>query len=104
MKNPYSIILNPVLTEKSVAHSQENKYVFFVHPDANKIEIAEAIEAIYNSGKKKEKDQIQVTKVNVINVTGKMRRVGMKSRGKRPDRRKAIVTLGEGQVLEGFGV
>lgn len=104
MKDPYSIVLNPVLTEKSVRIGVDGKYVFFVHPQANKIEIAQAIEAIYNEGKKKEKDHIKVAKVNVVTVRGKMRRVGMKSRGRRPNRRKAIVTLVAGHALEGFGV
>lgn len=104
MKDPYSIVLNPVLTEKSVRIGVDGKYVFFVHPQANKIEIAQAIEAIYNEGKKKEKDHIKVAKVNVVTVRGKMRRVGMKSRGRRPNRRKAIVTLVAGHTLEGFGV
>ncbi len=104
MKRPDELIINPVLTEKTVRHAEDGKYVFHVAPHANKIEIARAIEAIYNEGKKREKDQIRVIKVNVVNVTGKTRRVGARSKGRRPNRRKAIITLAPGQTLEGFGV
>lgn len=79
------------------------KYTFIVARDANKIEIKQAIEAIYNEGKKKE-DAIQVTNVNTVKVLGKKRRRGQKSVGYEPDRKKAIVTLAKGQMLEDYGV
>lgn len=114
MRSPYEIILRPHITEKTVALSfgnpnlpdseQVRKYTFVVAPDATKIEIKKAIEAIYNAGKRKKEDMITVEKVNVINVRGKMRRVGWKSRGQRPNWRKAIVTLGKGQMLDDYGV
>lgn len=103
-RSPHEIILKPVLTEKSVALGQDSKFVFFVDTGANQIEIKQAIEAIYNAGKKKDKNKIEVLKVNIVKVHGKTKRVNFKSSGKRPDRKKAIITLAPGQILEGFGV
>ncbi|GIV03429.1 MAG: 50S ribosomal protein L23 [Armatimonadetes bacterium] len=103
MKTPEQIVLAPVLTEKSIRLKEEGRYVFFVHKDANKLEIARAIEAIYNRGKKKEKDKIKVVDVNVINVKGKTVQRGRQPAGKRPDRKKAIITLAPGQFLEDIG-
>ncbi len=100
---PEQIILRPALTEKSEILKQEGKYVFFVNPLSNRIEVADAIEAIYNRGKKKEKDRIKVTKVNIISVPGKSARSGFRTGGRRPDRKKAIITLSEGQMLEDVG-
>ncbi|MCH8274563.1 MAG: 50S ribosomal protein L23 [Armatimonadetes bacterium] len=102
-RDPHSIILKPRLTEKSVLLAEEGKYVFLVSPEANRIEIAQAIELIYNRGKKK-KDRIKVFKVNVINTKGKTRRTAGRVRGRKPNRKKAIVTLEYDQRLEGFGV
>lgn len=102
-KPPEQVVLMPVLTEKSVRLSADGKYVFFVAPKANKIEIAQAIEEIYNRGKKS-KEKIQVQDVNVMNIKGKKKRTNFKVTGKRADRRKAIVTLMPGQTLEGFEV
>lgn len=102
-KNPSDIILGPHLTERTVRLGEQGKFVFWVHPSANKIEIARAIEEIYNAGKKKEKDRISVVKVNVINQRGKLKRVSWRSQGYRANRRKAIVTLEPGQLLEGWG-
>jgi large subunit ribosomal protein L23 len=113
MRDPYSIILRPRISEKAMTLSYGNprlpedevtrKYTFLVAPDANKIEIKKAVEAIYNAGKKKSDDMIQVVKVNTISVKGKTRR-NFKKPGKRSDYKKAIVTLAKGQVLEDFGV
>jgi large subunit ribosomal protein L23 len=100
---PEQIVLRPALTEKSELLKQEGKYVFFVSPKANRIEVAAAIEAIYNRGKKKDKDRITVTKVNIISVRGKGARSGFRTKGSRPDRKKAVVTLAQGQVLEDIG-
>lgn len=79
------------------------KYTFEVATDANKIEIKAAIEAIYNAGRKKE-DSIVVTGVRTIKVLGKKRRRTQRNSGYEPDRKKAIVTLGVGQMLEDYGV
>jgi len=114
VKNPHNIIVQPHITEKTVALSygdarireEENlvrKYTFIVATDANKIEIKGAIEAIYNEGKKPD-DAISVTAVRTIKVLGKKRKRGQKSSGFEPDRKKAIVTLAKGQMLEDYGV
>lgn len=79
------------------------KYTFLVAKSANKIEIKQAIEAIYNAGKKKG-DAISVTNVHTVRVLGKKRRRGQRSTGYEPDRKKAIVTLAKGQILEDYGV
>lgn len=114
MKDPYTIIVKPHITEKAVQQSygdpkirnEQNivrKYTFIVRPDVNKIEIKQAIEAIYNAGKK-DGEKIDVTSVRTLNVRGKMRRVGNRSKGKRPDFKKAVITLKAGQLLEDYGV
>lgn len=114
MKDPHAIILRPHITEKTVALSYGDprvqdekqitrKYTFVVTNDANKIEIKSAIEAIYNAGKK-DKDKITVSRVTTTKGYGKMKRVGGRKPGKRPDFKKAIVTLAAGQQLEDYGV
>ncbi len=116
MKDPHTIIIKPHITEKSAALSYgdpmildeselRRSYTFVVQGTANKIEIKQAIEAIYNAGKKRDGDSnIKVEGVRTMRVHGKMRRVGQGSRGKRPDFKKAIVTLAKGQILEDYGV
>lgn len=94
MKDPYLVIERPLVTEKSVAAAEQGKYTFKVHPDANKIEIREAIEQIYPN--------VHVTKVNTVTVRGKTYRLGRVKRGKRPDWKKAIVTLRPGERIEVF--
>ena len=107
MKDPYSIIVRPHITEKSVALSYGSerikdeaelvrKYTFIVNRDANKIEIKQAIEAIYEK-------KITVDSVRTVKVLGKKRRRGQ-SIGYEPDRKKAIITLAKGQMLEDYGV
>lgn len=78
------------------------KYTFIVSPDANKIEIKNALETIYNEGKKADQ-AISITSVRTVKVLGKKRRRGQRT-GFEPDRKKAIVTLGKGQMLEDYGV
>lgn len=113
MRSPYEVIVAPHLTEKSVALSMGDlrvkddaelvrKYTFIVAKDANKIEIKAAIEALYNEGKKKG-EGIEVTSVRTIKVLGKKRRRGQRS-GYEPDRKKAVITLAKGQMLEDYGV
>ncbi|HHX39033.1 MAG TPA: 50S ribosomal protein L23 [Armatimonadetes bacterium] len=94
MKNPYTIIQSPVVTERSVSATEDGKYTFRVNPDANKIEIREAIEQIYPN--------VHVVKVNTVSVRGKSYRLGRVKRGKRPDWKKAIVTLRPGEKIEIF--
>ena len=84
------------------------RYTFLVAPDANKIEIKSAVEAIYNDGKKKG-DAIAVTNVRTITLPGKTKKVRTKARafpiaGKTASKKKAIVTLAAGQILEDYGV
>lgn len=93
MRDPYIIIEKPLLTEKNVDHADYGKYVFRVAPDANKIEIRQAIETIY---------KVPVKAVNTMNVRGEMRRVGRGRPGRQPSWKKAIVTLEPGHALELF--
>jgi large subunit ribosomal protein L23 len=113
VRSPYEVIVAPHLTEKSVALSfgdlriKEDselvrKYTFIVARDANKIEIKAALEALYNSGKKMG-EGIEVTSVRTIKVLGKKRRRGQHS-GYEPNRKKAVITLAKGQMLEDYGV
>ncbi|GAA1388703.1 50S ribosomal protein L23 [Luteococcus peritonei] len=87
------ILLAPVVSEKSYGLLDENKYTFLVAPHANKTEIKIAVEAIFD---------VKVTGVNTINRQGKTRRTrfGM---GKRPNTKRAIVTVAEGQRIDIFG-
>ena len=82
--NQYDIILRPIVTEKSsLAKEARNQYVFEVARNANKIEIAKAVELLF---------KVKVLSVQVMNMEGKARRLGRFS-GKRPDWRKAIVKV-----------
>ena len=114
MKDPYSIIIKPHITERSVALSYGDprirderqivrKYTFVVATSANKSEIQKAIETIYNEGKKAD-DCIKVASVRTINVSGKTKSRNFRAVGKRSDWKKAIVTLAKGQQLEDYGV
>lgn len=93
MKDPYLIIERPMVTEKSVTAAEAGKYTFKVNPDANKIEIREAIEKIY---------KVHVTKVNTVTVRGKSYRLGRVKQRKRPDWKKAVVALQPGEKIEIF--
>lgn len=83
MKTPYDIIKKPIISERSMDEMAEGKYTFEVDMKANKTEIKQAIENIFD---------VKVEKVNTIRVVGKYKRMGMNV-GKRPDRKKAIVKL-----------
>ena len=85
MKKAQDIILAPVITEKSMYGVAEKKYTFKVANDANKIEIAYAVEQLFD---------VNVAKVNTISVRGRFKRMG-RNEGYRPDWKKAIVTLTE---------
>ena len=80
----YDVILRPVITEKSMADMGEKKYTFYVHPDANKFMIKEAVEKMFEGTK--------VAKVNTMNLDGKLRRRG-RTIGKTAKRKMAIVQL-----------
>lgn len=90
-REPYSLILKPLLTERSAwLKDVRNQYTFAVAPDANKSEIKRAIESIF---------KVKVKKVRTMTVGGKTRRMG-RFEGRRPDGKKAIVTLKEGQKID----
>ena len=87
----YQIIKTVVLTEKSSdAMENSNKYTFKVSPSANKIEIATAIEKVFN---------VKVASVNTMNYTGKKKRQRTAQAGKKADWKKAIVTLKSGEII-----
>lgn len=83
MTNPHDIVIRPLVTEQSMAEIADKKYVFVVDRKANKTEIRKAIEKIFG---------VKVEKVNTINMKGKVKRMG-RNVGKRPDWKKAYVTL-----------
>lgn len=85
MKTPYDVILKPVITETSMDNAQEKKYTFKVATDANKTQVKLAVEEIFG---------VEVAKVNIMNVEGKLKRMG-RYEGRRPASKKAIVTLTE---------
>ena len=93
----YDVILKPVVTEKSMTAMAEKKYTFYVNPDANKSQIKEAVEKMFEGAK--------VAKVNTMNLDGKKKRRGIVY-GKTAKRKKAIVQLTEDsadiQIFEGL--
>ena len=92
MKN-FDIIIRPIITEQSMMDMENNKYTFEVAKTSNKSEIKKAIESIFS---------VKVAKVNTMNMRGKVKRQGMNV-GKRPDWKKAIVTLtDDSQPIEFF--
>ena len=93
MATLFRTIVRPIVTEKtSVARQDRGEYVFEVAPDASKPAIRQAIEQLFG---------VKVTGVWTSNQRGKLRRVG-KSAGQRPNWKKAIVTLREGDTIEGI--
>jgi large subunit ribosomal protein L23 len=86
------VILRPVVSEKSYALIDENSYTFLVHPDANKVQIRQAVEEIWG---------VKVLKVNTQNRNGKVKATRL-GRGKRNNTRRAIVKLAEGDKIELF--
>ena len=88
----YDIIKRPIITEKSASLFEMKKYTFEVAKDANKVEIRQAIEAIFN---------VKVVKVNTLNVKSKPKRVRYQE-GRTRTWKKAMVTLAEGETIEIF--
>jgi large subunit ribosomal protein L23 len=86
------VLLAPVVSEKSYGLLDENKYTFLVSPNANKTEIKIAVEAIF---------KVKVVGVNTINRQGKKRRTRA-GWGKRPDTKRAIVSVADGQRIDIF--
>ncbi|MCP4400129.1 MAG: 50S ribosomal protein L23 [bacterium] len=90
MKNVYSVLKRPLFTEKNDRLKEKfNKFAFEVEMKANKIEVRQAVEQIFG---------VSVVKVNTMRVHGKVKRRG-RSVGRRPDWKKAIVTLREGDTI-----
>ncbi|MBQ6386746.1 MAG: 50S ribosomal protein L23 [Lachnospiraceae bacterium] len=91
----YDVILKPVVTEKSMNMMADKKYTFYVHPDANKAQIREAVEKMFEGTK--------VKNVTTMNLDGKTKRRGM-TFGKTAKRKKAVVFLTEeSKDIEIFG-
>ena len=86
------LIKRPVITEKTTKMMEENKYCFVVDPKANKTQIKQAVEAIFN---------VKVQAVNTTNVLGKVKRMG-RHEGRRPSWKRATVTLEKGSRIEFF--
>ena len=94
MNDPRDVILQPVVSEKSYALLDNGVYTFIVAGSANKIEIRQAVESIFN---------VRVTKVNTLNRQGKRKRNRKTfTYGTRSDTKRAIVTLAEGDRIEIF--
>jgi len=89
MKNIYSVLQGPCLTEKAaILQEEDGRVVFKVHPKANKIEVKRAVELLFN---------VKVRNVRTANVNGKQKRVG-KTVGFTKNWKKAYVTLSEGEI------
>lgn len=88
----YDVLRRPIITEKSTRLQDESKYTFEVATVANKVQVKEAVEKAFS---------VNVVAVNIMNVPGKMRRIG-RNRGMTRSWRKAIVTLRPGQKIELF--
>jgi len=93
MKDLSQVVRKPLVTERFAdLRERDNKFIFEVHPDANKHEIRQAIEHFFG---------VKVTDVRTMNVRGKVKRLG-RFAGKRADWKKAIVTLAEGDSIDLF--
>src|SRR5262245_58071257 len=92
MKSPRDVIVRPVVSEKSYAGLERNSYTFLVARDSNKTEIKEAIQQIWN---------VRVTNVNTMVRKGKTKRTRT-AKGRRPDQKRAVVTLAQGDTIEIF--
>ena len=92
LTDPRDVLIAPVISEKSYGLLDENKYTFIVRPDANKTQIKIAVEKVFG---------VKVGTVNTLNRQGKRKRTRA-GFGKRPDSKRAIVTLREGRI-EIFG-
>jgi large subunit ribosomal protein L23 len=89
----YQVVKRPLITEKGMRRNEEqNTVVFQVDHRANKLQIKQAVEALF---------QVKVLHVNTLNMQGKKKRVRMRE-GKRPDWKKAYVTLRQGDTITFF--
>ncbi len=88
--NIYEVIRRPLTTEKTYSMRDDGKYVFEIHEDATKIEVKQAVEALF---------EVTVEQVNVLSVPAKRRRAGRRWIVSRAAQRKAVVKLAEGQSI-----
>jgi large subunit ribosomal protein L23 len=94
VKDPRDVIVAPIVSEKSYALMEDGVYTFKVHPDASKPEIRDAVQSIFG---------VRVAKVNTLNRPGKRKRNRRTfTYGRRPDTKRAIVTLAEGDTIDLF--
>jgi large subunit ribosomal protein L23 len=91
--NPRDVLVKPVISEKSYRLADDGKYTFIVAPGSNKTQIRQAVEAVF---------RVKVAGVNTVNRQGKRRRTRF-GWGKRPNTKRAIVTLAEGERIDIFG-
>lgn len=92
MKDVYQVINRVLLTEKGTRLAEEeNKFLFRVHPDANKMEIKAAVEQLF---------KVKVVAVNTMNRQGKKKRARTAQAGKTADWKRAVVTLAEGSTID----
>ena len=90
-RDPRSVIIRPLMTEKSMAQKEaQNTVAFQVRPDANKVEIRMAVERVFN---------VKVSAVRTSSFEGKLKRMG-RHQGRRPDWKKAVVQLAPGHKIE----
>lgn len=87
-----SIIIKPIVTEKSMQMAPNNQYTFEVHPDTNKVEIAKEIKRLYKA---------EVKDVKILNIKGKIKTY-RRTKGQQSDVKKAIVILKNGSKIPGF--
>ena len=93
MKSQFGLIRKPRITEKVILLKEDNnKVVFEVARESNKIELKKAVESIF---------KVKVKKISTLNVKGKLKRQG-RTEGRRADWKKAIITLEEGEKIEYF--
>lgn len=92
MAEARDVLIRPIITERSMADSEEGKYTFVVDRRANKYHIRDAVESIFG---------VKVTRVNTMRMLGKRRRMGIHI-GRKPAWKKAIVQLAPGQELDFF--
>jgi len=91
IRNAREIIMRPIMTEKSMGQKEAHNVVTFrVRPDANKVEIRAAVEAVFN---------VKVADVRTSSYEGKLKRMG-RHQGRRPDWKKAVVQLAPGHKIE----
>jgi large subunit ribosomal protein L23 len=88
--SPYDVLQRPVLSEKAVAGVERGTYAFFVHPDANRTQVKDAVERVF---------KVDVVKINIQKVRGKEKRMG-RYVGRTAERKKALVKLAEGQRIQ----